>query len=257
MTKINYPTFRLDNQVVVITGASKGIGRGIAKVMAHAGATTILCARSEVELNSLQEEIAVENGKAFVYPMNVSSVTSIKDTFKSIFDEFGRIDVLINNAGLGYNHAALEVTEEDWDSMMEVNMKGLFFCAQQAGHYMAKNNYGRIINMSSQASLVGIKDHAVYCASKGGVNMITKVLALEWAELGITVNNIAPTFTYTPGTAERLDNPEYLEKVLDRIPVKKVADINDIASTILYLTGSSSGMTTGTTLVIDGGWTVQ
>lgn len=254
---MTYPTFRLDNQVVVITGASKGIGRGIAKVMANAGATTILCARSTAELDELAKEIKEENGEAFAFQMDVSSVANIKATFKSIFDKFNRIDVLINNAGLGFNHAALEVTEEDWDDMMNVNMKGLFFCAQQAGKYMAKNNYGRIINMSSQASLVAIKDHAVYCASKGGVNMITKVLALEWAEQGITVNNIAPTFTYTPGTAERLDNPEYLEKLLDRIPVKKVADINDIASAILYLTGSSSGMTTGTTLVIDGGWTVQ
>ncbi|MEQ8245103.1 glucose 1-dehydrogenase [Fulvivirga sp.] len=254
---MTYPTFRLDDQVVVITGASKGIGRGIAKVMAHAGATTILCARSAAELKTLQEEIENENGRAFSFQLDVSSVANIKATFKNIFDKFNRIDVLINNAGLGFNHPALEVTESDWDEMMDVNMKGLFFCAQQAGKYMTKNNYGRIINMSSQASLVGIKDHVVYCASKGGVNMITKVLALEWAEQGITVNNIAPTFTYTSGTAERLDNPEYLEKVLDRIPVKKVADINDIASAILYLTGSNSGMTTGTTLVIDGGWTVQ
>lgn len=254
---MSYPTFRLDNQVVVITGASKGIGRGLAKVMTHAGATTILCSRSETELNELETEIKAEGGVAYTFPLDVTSVTNIKATFKSSFEKFNRIDVLINNAGLGFNHPAAEVTEEDWDEMMTVNMKGLFFCAQQAGLYMAKNNYGRIINMSSQASLVAIKDHAVYCASKGGVNMITKVLALEWAELGITVNNIAPTFTYTPGTSERLDNPEYLEKVLDRIPVKKVTDINDIASAILYLTGSSSGMTTGITLVIDGGWTVQ
>lgn len=254
---MSYPTFRLDNQVVVITGASKGIGRGLAKVMAHAGATTILCSRRETELNELETEIKAEGGIAHAFPLDVTSVANIKATFKSIFEKFNRIDVLVNNAGLGFNHPAAEVKEEDWDTMMDVNMKGLFFCAQQAGKYMAKNNYGRIINMSSQASLVAIKDHTVYCASKGGVNMISKVLALEWAELGITVNNIAPTFTYTPGTAERLDNPEYLEKVLDRIPVKKVADINDIASAILYLTGSSSGMTTGTTLVIDGGWTVQ
>jgi len=257
MTNINYPTFRLDDQIVVITGASKGIGRGIAKVMARYGATTILCARNEVALNDLKTEIRIENGIAFVYKIDLSSVANIKEVFKNIYDKFNRIDVLINNAGLGFNHPALEVTEADWDGMMDVNMKGLFFCAQQAGKYMAKNNYGRIINMSSQASLVGIKDHLVYSASKGGVNMITKVLALEWAEQGITVNNIAPTFTYTPGTAERLENPEYLKNVIDRIPVKKVADINDIASAILYLTGSNSGMTTGTTLVIDGGWTVQ
>ncbi|MBT8320804.1 MAG: SDR family oxidoreductase, partial [Eudoraea sp.] len=188
---------------------------------------------------------------------DVSDVKQIKEVFKSIYEQFGRIDILINNAGLGYNHAATDVNETDWDEMMNVNLKGLFFCSQQAGKYMIKNGYGRIINISSQASLVAIKDHAVYCASKGGVNMLTKVLALEWADKGITVNGIAPTFTYTPGTAERLDNPDYLGTVLNRIPVGKVATIKDIVSAILYLTSSHSDMVTGTTLVIDGGWTIQ
>ena len=151
----------------------------------------------------------------------------------------------------------MDVEESDWDEMMDVNLKGLFFCSQQAGQYMIEKGYGRIINMSSQASIVAIKDHAVYCASKGGVNMITKVLALEWAKNGVTVNGIAPTFTYTPGTAERLDNPEYLAGVLNRIPVGKVASIKDIVAAITYLTGPNSGMVTGSTLVIDGGWTIQ
>ena len=249
--------FNLKDKIVVITGASKGIGAGISKELAAAGATALLCARSSEELNELKNEIAKENGAAHVFPLDVRSVDQIKEVFRSIYEQFGRIDILINNAGLGFNHPASEVTETDWDEMMQVNLKGLFFCAQQAGKYMMKKGYGRIINMSSQASLVAIKDHAVYCASKGGVNMLTKVLALEWAEKGITVNGIAPTFTYTPGTAERLDDPEYLKGVLNRIPVGKVATIKDIAAAILYLTGTHSGMVTGTTLVIDGGWTIQ
>lgn len=249
--------FNSDSKIVVVTGASKGIGAGISKELAIAGATVVLCARNTQQLNELKNDIEKENGVAHVFQLDVSAVNQIKEVFKLIYDQFGRIDVLINNAGLGYNHAATDVTEADWDEMMNVNLKGLFFCSQQAGKYMIKNGYGRIINMSSQASLVAIKDHAVYCASKGGVNLLTKVLALEWAEMGITVNGIAPTFTYTPGTAERLDNPEYLEGVLNRIPVKKVATIKDIVAAILYLTGTHSGMVTGTTLVIDGGWTIQ
>ncbi len=249
--------FNSDSKIVVVTGASKGIGAGISKELAIAGATVVLCARNTQQLNELKNDIEKENGVAHVFQLDVSAVNQIKEVFKLIYDQFGRIDVLINNAGLGYNHAATDVTEADWDEMMNVNLKGLFFCSQQAGKYMIKNGYGRIINMSSQASLVAIKDHAVYCASKGGVNLLTKVLALEWAEMGITVNGIAPTFTYTPGTAERLDNPEYLEGVLSRIPVKKVATIKDIVAAILYLTGTHSGMVTGTTLVIDGGWTIQ
>lgn len=249
--------FNLDSKIVVVTGASKGIGEGISKELALAGAKVILCARNAEQLNELKNEIEKENGVACVFQLDVSSVNQINEVFKLIYDQFGRIDILINNAGLGYNHAAIDVKEADWDEIMNVNLKGLFFCSQQAGKYMIKNGYGRIINMSSQASLVAIKDHAVYCASKGGVNLLTKVLALEWAEKGITVNGIAPTFTYTTGTAERLDDPEYLASVLNRIPVGKVATIKDIVSAILYLTSTHSDMVTGSTLVIDGGWTIQ
>ena len=251
------PDFKLTNQVVVVTRASKGIGRGVSKILAQAGAHVVLCSRSEKELMSLEKEIHKENGKASVFPLDLNSVSNIKKTFADIHKRFGRLDVLINNAGLGYNHAALDVKEEDWDEMMDVNLKGVFFCCQQAAKHMVKSSYGRIINMSSQASLVGIKDHAVYCASKGGVNLLTKTLALEWADKGVTVNGIAPTFTYTPGTAERLDDPDYLAGVLNRIPVGKVASIEDIGAAILYLSSTHSGMVTGTTLVIDGGWTSQ
>lgn len=255
--KENKISAQQNDQVIVVTGASKGIGWGIAKKLANTENILALCARNTEQLVKLKHEIEEEGGRAYVFGMDISSVDQIKKTFKEIYDEFGRIDVLINNAGLGYNHVAMEVEETDWDEMMDVNLKGLFFCSQQAGKYMIEKSYGRIINMSSQASLVAIKDHAVYCASKGGVNMITKVLALEWAKNGVTVNGIAPTFTYTPGTAERLDNPEYLAGVLNRIPVGKVASIEDIVAAITYLIGPNSGMVTGSTLVIDGGWTIQ
>lgn len=251
------PGFKLNGQTIVITGASKGIGAGIAKELADVGATVILCSRNNAKLNDLKNEIDKEGGTAHVFPVDVGSVTQIEQVFKSIYDQFGSIDVLINNAGLGNNHPALDVKENDWDEMMNINLKGLFFCSQQAGKYMLNKGYGRIVNISSQASLVAIKDHAVYCASKGGVNLLTKVLALEWAEKGITVNGISPTFTYTPGTAERLDNPEYLANVLNRIPVGKVATISDISAAILYLIGPNSSMVTGSNLVIDGGWTIQ
>ncbi len=247
----------LKDQVIIVTGASKGIGAGIAKEIAEQGATVILCARNLEKLDEVVLEIKKSGATAQALQLDLTSVAGITKAFQSIYDDFGRIDVLINNAGLGNNHSAIEVTEDDWDQMMDVNLKGLFFCAQQAGKYMLKKGYGRIINMSSQASLVAIKDHAVYCASKGGVNLLTKVLALEWASQGITVNGISPTFTYTPGTAERLDNPEYLKGVINRIPVGQVARISDISAAILYLIGPNSSMITGANLVIDGGWTIQ
>lgn len=249
--------FGLNGQTIIITGASKGIGAGIAKELANEGAITLLCSRNVEQLNELKSQIEKEGGMAHVFSLDVGSVTQIEQVFKSIYDQFGKIDVLINNAGLGNNHPAIDVKETDWDEMMNINLKGVFFCSQQAGKHMMKKGYGRIVNISSQASLVAIKDHAVYCASKGGVNLLTKVLALEWAEKGITVNGISPTFTYTPGTAERLDNPEYLANVLNRIPVGKVATISDISAAIIYLIGPHSSMVTGSNLVIDGGWTIQ
>jgi NAD(P)-dependent dehydrogenase (short-subunit alcohol dehydrogenase family) len=141
--------------------------------------------------------------------------------------------------------------------MMDVNLKGLFFCCQAAGRIMLDEGTGRIINMSSQAGVVGIRDHAVYSASKGGVNLLTKVLALEWSDRGVTVNAVAPTFVYTPGTAERLDNPEYLGAVLDRLPIGRVGSTTDVAGAIIYLASPAGSLVTGHVLLVDGGWTSQ
>jgi NAD(P)-dependent dehydrogenase (short-subunit alcohol dehydrogenase family) len=140
---------------------------------------------------------------------------------------------------------------------MDVNLKGLFFCCQAAGRVMLGQGHGRIINMSSQAGEVGIREHAVYCATKGGVNLLTKVLALEWSVRGVTVNAIAPTFIYTPGTAERLDNLDYLKGVLDRLPIGHVGTVTDVASAVIYLASPAGGMVNGTVLLVDGGWTAQ
>jgi len=252
-----YPTFDLNGKIAVITGASLGIGQGLAKALAHAGAKVILTARSLEALESTASEIRAEGGLAEVRRLDVTDTAQIGSVMNEISEAFGRIDILVNNAGLGANHAAVDVTEEDWDSMMDVNLKGLFFCCQAAGKIMLKQGYGRIVNMSSQASVVGIVDHAVYCASKGGVNQLTRVLALEWFSKGVNVNAVAPTFTYTPGTAERLDNPEYYQNVVSRIPANRVADLADVAGAVIYLASSAGNMVTGTTLLVDGGWTAQ
>jgi NAD(P)-dependent dehydrogenase (short-subunit alcohol dehydrogenase family) len=254
---MDYPSFDLTGQVAVVTGASKGIGYGIAKALANVGVKVAVTARSMDNLKSLADEINEEDGEALALEHDVRDVAQSREVMAQIRDHFGRIDILVNNAGLGDNHSAVDVTEADWDSMMDVNLKGLFFCAQAAGRIMLEQGYGRIINMSSQASVVGIRDHAVYCATKGGVNQLTRVLALEWSAHGVTVNAIAPTFIYTPGTAERLDNPEYLAGVLNRIPANKVGTIADVAGAVIYLASPAAGMVTGTVLLVDGGWTAQ
>jgi NAD(P)-dependent dehydrogenase (short-subunit alcohol dehydrogenase family) len=251
------PNFDLSGKVAVVTGASMGIGYGLAKALAQAGARVAVTARSMDALQTLVDEIAAEGGDAAAFALDLTRVGGIPQVMDDILARFGRIDILVNNAGLGANHPALDVTEADWDGMIDVNLKGLFFCAQAAGRIMLKGGSGRIVNMSSQASVVGIRDHAVYCATKGGVNQLTRVLALEWGAQGVTVNAVGPTFTYTPGTAERLDNPDYLKTVIDRIPSGRVASIADVAGAVIYLASDAGAMVNGTVLMVDGGWTAQ
>ncbi|MDQ0193647.1 SDR family NAD(P)-dependent oxidoreductase [Paenibacillus wynnii] len=252
-----YPQFDLTDKIAVITGASRGIGFGLAKAMAHAGAKVAVAARNGEELDQLVSEIRANGGDAVAFTLDVRDVKEIDLVIHQVKMHFGRLDILVNNAGLGDNHPAVDVTEEDWDNMMDVNLKGLFFCCQSAGKIMLAQGYGKIINMSSQASVVGIVDHAVYCASKGGVNQLTKVLALEWSAKGVNVNAVGPTFTYTPGNSDRLDDPAYLEGVLARVPNRRLAEISDVAGAVIYLASPASDMVTGTTLMVDGGWTAQ
>ncbi|HEY0738462.1 MAG TPA: SDR family oxidoreductase [Herpetosiphonaceae bacterium] len=254
---MEYPDFSLTDQVALVTGASRGIGFGVAKALAHAGATVAVAARATEELDSLVEEIQREGGTAAAFPLDVRDTAQIRAAIESVQATFGRLDILVNNAGLGANHPALDVTEADWDEMMAVNLKGLFFCCQAAGRIMLQQGSGRIINMSSQASVVGIRDHAVYCASKGGVNQLTRVLALEWSAQGVTVNAVAPTFIYTPGTAERLDTPSYRQGVVERLPIGRVGTIADVAAAVIYLASPAGAMVTGSILMVDGGWTAQ
>ncbi|MCZ7572019.1 MAG: glucose 1-dehydrogenase [Ardenticatenaceae bacterium] len=252
-----YPMFRLDGQVALITGASRGIGHDLTLALAAAGAQVVPTARTVSDLDGLVAEVERVGGQALPVQLDVRDPGSIESAVQKSVSAYGRVDILVNNAGLGYNHDAIEVTEADWDEMMDVNLKGLFFVCQAVGRRMIEQRYGRIINMSSQAGSVGIRRHAVYCASKGGVNLLTKVLALEWAPYGITVNAVAPTFIRTPGTAERLDDPAFLADVLARLPVGHVGTPMDVAGAVIYLASPSTGLVTGTVLLVDGGWTAQ
>ena len=254
---MDYPDFRLDGRVALVTGASKGIGWDLAKALAHAGASVAVAARVQSSLERLADEIRSDGGDALAVELDVSNVGQIGTVFEHVCEHFGSLDVLVNNAGLGANHPAEDVTESDWDEMMDVNLRGLFFACQAAGRIMLAQGSGRIINMSSQAGVVGIREHAVYSASKGGVNLLTKVLALEWSNRGVNVNAVAPTFIYTPGTAERLDQPEYLAGVLERLPIGRVGTTTDVAAAVLYLASPAGAMVSGHVLVVDGGWTAQ
>jgi NAD(P)-dependent dehydrogenase (short-subunit alcohol dehydrogenase family) len=244
---VEYPRFDLDRAVALVTGASRGIGHDLALALAHAGATTVAGVRPGSAPPDGLEAVELE----------LRDVASIRSAVEAVAARHGRIDVLVNSAGVGTNHDALDVTEADWDELLDVNLKGLFFACQAAARHMLERGYGRIVNMSSQAGHVGIRRHAAYSASKGGVELLTKVLALEWGPHGVTVNAVAPTFVRTPGTAERLDRPEFLADVLTRIPIGRVGTTTEVAAAVIFLASPSAGLVNGTSLLVDGGWTAQ
>ncbi|MGB7340593.1 MAG: glucose 1-dehydrogenase [Phototrophicaceae bacterium] len=254
---MDYPNFSLKGQVALVTGASRGIGHDVALAMAHAGAKVVVTARDMPALSQLVSQIQSEGGEALALELDMKNIQQINQVVDQVVTHYGRLDILVNNAGVGTNHDAVEVTESDWDDLMEVNLKGLFFMCQAAGKQMLQQKYGRIINMSSQAGQVGILRHAVYCASKGGVDQLTRVLALEWAKDGVRVNAVAPTFIRTPGTAERLDTPEFAADVLSRLPIGYVGNTMDVAGAVIYLASPAADLINGTILLIDGGWTAQ
>ena len=257
MVPMEAPNFSLAGQVALVTGASRGIGHDLVLALAGAGARVAAAARHLEDVAALVAEAEAAGGRAMAVELDVTSQSSIDAAVDRVTTEAGRIDILVNNAGLGFNHDAVEVTESDWDEMMDVNLKGLFFVTQAVGRGMLERRYGRVVSLSSQASLVGIPRHAVYSASKGAVNMLTRVLALEWSPYGVTVNAVAPTFIRTPGTAERLDDPAFAADVLARIPVGRFGTTTDVAAAVLYLASPAAGLVTGTVLTVDGGWTSQ
>lgn len=238
------PNFDLTGRVALVTGASRGIGHDVALALEGAGATVVSGVR---EGEGPTESVTID----------LHDVGSIASAVEAVIDRHGKLDVLVNNAGVGTNHDALDVTEQEWDEVLDVNLKGLFFACQAAGRHMVRAGFGRIVNMSSQAGHVGIRRHAAYSASKGGVELLTKVLALEWGPYGVTVNAVAPTFIRTPGTAERLDRPEFLEDVLTRIPIGRVGTTTEVAAAVIFLASPSAGLVNGTSIVMDGGWTAQ
>ncbi|OGN01254.1 MAG: hypothetical protein A2651_00945 [Candidatus Yanofskybacteria bacterium RIFCSPHIGHO2_01_FULL_42_12] len=251
--------FKLDGKVALITGSRRGMGKAHALVLAAQGAKIIVTDIDQKECLSVVEEIIQKGGQAACFKMDVSSRIEVDQVFSEAIKQFGRLDILVNNAGIFSPKPALELTEEDWDKMIDINLKGQFLCAQRAAKEMAKNKWGRIINISSIASGgvgIGFSGAAHYAASKGGVIGMTETLAAEWADLGINVNAIAPGAIDTPmvhQSGEQLSG-EISEELMHRVPLKRIGKPEEVSSLVVFLASEEASYITGATFYIDGGW---
>ena len=257
MTNNDFPRFDLQGQVALVTGAARGIGHACALALAHAGADIALGLRDINTGNDLANEIESMGRHALRLQMDVTRLDEIQQAVDTAVKHFGRLDVLVNNAGLGPSNLAEHVREEDFDLTLAVNLKGTFFTSQAAGRVMIGQKYGRIVNLGSQAGLVALPTESIYCMTKAAISHLTKCLAVEWGPYNITVNAVAPTFINTPGTAEALEDAAFRADVLSRIALGRIGEPMEVASAVVFLASPAASLITGDTLLIDGGWTAR
>ncbi|TQR09267.1 SDR family NAD(P)-dependent oxidoreductase [Psychrobacillus soli] len=245
----------LANKTVIVTGGSKGIGKDIALTFAKLNANVVISGRSETALNEALGELHTLNKKCIAVQGDMSDIAVVKDLIDQAASEFGTVDVLVNNAGVNIAKPAMEVTEEDWDTVLDLNLKSAFFASQAAAKYMLAQKSGKIINIASQMAFVGYFKRAAYCSSKGGLVQMTKALAVEWAKLGIRVNAVAPTFVETEFTEKMFEDEAFKQDVESRILLEGLSQPQDVSGAVLYLASNLANFVTGETLKVDGGWT--
>jgi NAD(P)-dependent dehydrogenase (short-subunit alcohol dehydrogenase family) len=252
-----FPRFDVQGQVALVTGAARGIGRACALALAHAGADVALGLRDAHSGADLARQIETMGRRVLRLQMDVTRLAEIQDAVETTVARFGRLDILVNNAGLAPGNLAENVSEADFDLTIAVNLKGTFFASQAAGRVMIEQHYGRIINLGSQAGFIALPTESVYCMTKAALSHLTRCLAVEWAQHNITVNAVAPTFIHTPGTEECLADDAFRADVLSRIPLGRVGEPMEVAGAVVYLASPAAALVTGTTLLIDGGWTAR
>ncbi len=247
----------LTGRHAIVTGAGKGIGRSICTELARAGADVFAVSRTREDLESLRREIEPFGGR---YAFAVADVRGAGQATKLVADAsaaLGEVDVLVNNAGVARNALAEAVTEAEWDETLDTNLKAAFFLSQAAGRGMVARGFGRIVNVTSAAALAGLSEHAAYCASKAGLGMLTKVLAIEWGGRGVTVNAVAPTVILTPLGERVWGAPEKGGPMLAKIPVGRFGQPIDVAAVVAFLASDLASLINGETIAVDGGYTAQ
>jgi 2-deoxy-D-gluconate 3-dehydrogenase len=252
------PSFRLDGRLAVVTGASQGIGRAFALAYSRAGAEVVLVSRGREKLLEAQREVEITGGTAHIICSDLSKIDDIRRLEQGVLKlvEGRDLDlVLVNSAGFGFTKPALDVTEEDWERVLDVHTKGTFFCCQVFGRRMIERGYGKIINLSSTWSASTDDGKSVYGIAKAGVSYLTAALSTEWAPLGVRVNAIAPTSTLTESTSLAFrENPARAGRLRSRIKLGRFAEPSDLVGAALFLASPASDFISGHTLFVDGGW---
>jgi len=249
--------FDLTGRSALVTGAARGLGAACAVALARAGADVALGLRDVHTGARVIEAIEAIGRRALPLQLDVSRRDQIESAVARAHETFGRIDILVNNAGIGPPNLAEEVEESDFDHTLNVNLKGTFFMSQAVGRLMIRDGGGKIVNLSSQAGFVALPAESVYCMTKAAIAHLTKCLAVEWAKHGVHVNAVAPTFIRTPGTVKWLEDESFRQELLSRIPLGRVGEPVDVAGAVVFLCSPAASLITGTTLLVDGGWTAR
>ncbi len=253
---MKFPSFDLTGKTAIVTGGGRGIGEVIAHSLAHFGASVAIVDKNVADAKAVTEQIGREGSKSIAVEADITDLKQIAGMVKTVVDSFGGIDILVNNAAIVVVCPAEELTPEDWDKTMAVDLRGLFFCSQAVGKQMIKQQKkGKIINIAAVSALMALRPLIAYNSAKGGVISLTKSLAIDWAKYGINVNAIAPTFIKTKMIKSVTDNPALQQFLLRRIPLGRLGEPEDIAGAVIYLASPAADMVTGHTLIVDGGWT--
>ena len=247
--------FNLSGKVAIVTGTSRGLGQYFARALAKAGADLVITSRDLSRLTEFKKEIESLGRKALAVQLDVLSQSDIDNMVQATIKEYGKIDILVNNAGLNIRSPSIEFSPEDWDTVLDTNLKGSFFCAQAVAKEMIKRNYGRIINMGSCTCVFGMEGIAPYTASRGAVLLMTRSLAAEWGKFGITVHVLAPGWFKTAQNAVLYENKEWLKYITERIPLNRPGQPHDLDGTVVFLASDASEYITGQIILVDGGFT--
>lgn len=246
--------FDLSGRTALITGGGRGIGRSIALALAESGANVALTSRTESQLEQVANDILNLSRRAYYSALDICDLEAVKNFVDEVVSREGKIDILVNAAGGNRRIPMTQVTEDDWDFVMDLNLKSVFFTTQIVIPYMQKQRYGKIINIASLTSQLGIKNMSVYSASKGGISQLTKSIAVEFAKDGILANAIGPGYFKTEMTKAVFEDQNYLEWMKSRIPLGRTGEVDELRGVAVFLASEASKYVTGQTIYVDGGW---